>query len=107
MEEDGSLLFFFPLFSLVLVLPGNIQTREKAVSAPGTWPARDVWTRLWEDWYVLEIAETLLSVRSLSKRRRGRAAWPRRAARARGAASEPAPQTAKRMLGPRDFKPER
>lgn len=59
------------------------------MSAPGTWPPRDVWTRLWEDWYVLEIAETPLSVRSLSKRRRGRAAWPRKAARARDAASEP------------------
>lgn len=35
------------------------------MSAPGTWPPRDVWTRLWEDWYILEIAETPLSVRSL------------------------------------------
>lgn len=93
MGEDGPLVFFFPLFSLVLVLPGNIQTREKAVSAPGTWPPRDAWTPLWEDWYILEIAETPFSVRSISKRGRGGLSGRRKLPPHRGAASEPGPQT--------------
>lgn len=85
-------LFFFPLFFLVLVLSRNIQTREKAMNTPGNWPPRDMWTLLWENWYLLEIVEASWSSRSISQWRRGRAEWlPKAAHVGRGAASEPGP----------------
>lgn len=52
--------------------------------------------------------ETPLSFRSISQRRRGKVEWPQKAAHVGlGTASEPGPQTEKRMLGPKDFKPKR